>query len=306
MNGGANERYLGQRLAFLFGMKNVIVYSVSSILSQGLRVVLSNDFKVSGLFASVEELDDQLRTESPDLLVMDMTPAISFETLRRLTAIAPNTRFILWIDSISPEFVSACLSLGIRGVLSKSASAETHVRCLQDVAAGSLWIDQALSNSLMSTKAIHLTPRERQMIGLLVQGLSNKEVAWAMGIALGTVKVYMSRLFPKVGVADRFDLALLALKNLPGRSVIDDARTREPGKPATPIAFPSTIRISSIPSQPKMMLTQCGRNRSVQGHLILADVSGRVPTPQPTPTSASRRRRNIRLFYRFRSGTGCG
>jgi Bacterial regulatory proteins, luxR family len=49
--------------------------------------------------------------------------------------------------------------------------------------------------------------------GLVAQGLSNKEIAWSLGITEGTVKVYLSKLFDKVGVADRLELALLALKN---------------------------------------------------------------------------------------------
>jgi hypothetical protein len=91
------------------------------------------------------------------------------------------------------------------------------------------------------------------MVGLLVQGLSNKEIAWALAISPGTVKVYLSHLFPKVGVSDRFELALLALKNLPDRSEITPGRDRQPGMPAMPIAFPGFIWISSGPSGDRSM-----------------------------------------------------
>ncbi len=140
-------------------MKTVFVCSVSPVLSQGLRVVLRNDFSVQGIFESLAALEDQLTTEHPDLLVAEMSPAITFETLKHLRATAKNTPIVLWFDSISPEFVSSCLSLGIRGVISKSASAEAHIRCLTEVASGRLWIDQALSQSIMMTKAIPLIHR---------------------------------------------------------------------------------------------------------------------------------------------------
>jgi DNA-binding CsgD family transcriptional regulator len=59
-----------------------------------------------------------------------------------------------------------------------------------------------------------LTRREGQLVTLLPQGLKNKELAYALGITEGTVKVYLSKLFKKLGVNDRFELALYALKNV--------------------------------------------------------------------------------------------
>ena len=59
-----------------------------------------------------------------------------------------------------------------------------------------------------------LSPRERQLLRLISQGLSNKQIAGTLMITEGTVKVYLSRLFKKVGVLDRFELALYGLKNL--------------------------------------------------------------------------------------------
>jgi DNA-binding CsgD family transcriptional regulator len=61
---------------------------------------------------------------------------------------------------------------------------------------------------------VALTKRESQLVALLSQGLKNKEIASTLQISEGTVKVYLSRLFQKVGVKDRFELALYGLKNL--------------------------------------------------------------------------------------------
>jgi DNA-binding CsgD family transcriptional regulator len=61
---------------------------------------------------------------------------------------------------------------------------------------------------------VALTQREGQLVSLLSQGLKNKEIATTLMISEGTVKVYLSRLFQKVGVKDRFELALFGLKNL--------------------------------------------------------------------------------------------
>src|SRR5208283_3565117 len=83
--------------------------------------------------------------------------------------------------------------------------------------------DKTLTASFLSAKMIALTKREGQLVTLLSQGLKNKEIATALSISEGTVKVYMSRLFQKLGVKDRFELALYGLKNLAPDSRVTEA-----------------------------------------------------------------------------------
>jgi DNA-binding CsgD family transcriptional regulator len=89
-----------------------------------------------------------------------------------------------------------------------------QVKCLQKVQAGELWFEKALTDSFLCARRVALTQREGQLVSLLSQGLKNKEIATTLMISEGTVKVYLSRLFQKVGVKDRFELALFGLKNL--------------------------------------------------------------------------------------------
>src|SRR5207244_12826951 len=86
--------------------------------------------------------------------------------------------------------------------------------CLKCVKDGELWFEKALTDNLMTTRRYALTRREGQLVALLSQGLKNKEIATAMDISEGSVKVYLSRLFQKLQVKDRFELALFGLKNL--------------------------------------------------------------------------------------------
>ncbi len=74
------------------------------------------------------------------------------------------------------------------------------------------WIPNIVA-TLKASRQIQLSRRERQITGLVLEGLANKEIAWQLGLTPGTVKVYLSRLFDKVGVAGRYELALLALRN---------------------------------------------------------------------------------------------
>jgi len=102
---------------------------------------------------------------------------------------------------------------------------------LRKVSEGEMWFERTLLSSLLQVKEVGLSPRERQLLRLVSQGLSNKQVAATLSIAEGTVKVYFSKLFRKVGVNDRFELALYGLRNLgAGREATADGQ----GAGATP------------------------------------------------------------------------
>src|SRR5579871_1516648 len=196
-------------------MTKVALYCVQPVLVAGFEVIVSrlNGFTGS-VCLSIPELLDHLEKEHPQLLVFEVTAAIDLETLRMVIERGRGTGVILWIDEISAEFASQAIALGVRGLLRRSLSIDMQARCLEKVAAGELWVEKTRSSKLLSTKRIALTPRERQLVVLVAQGLKNKEIAYTLGVTEGTVKVYLCRLFQKTGAGDRLELALFALKNL--------------------------------------------------------------------------------------------
>ena len=103
----------------------------------------------------------------------------------------------------------------------KNLTLEQHLDCFRKVAQGELGLEKGLSDELLSSQRVTLTPRERQVMGLVAQGLRNKEIAYTIGVTEGTIKVYLSRLFQKVGANDRLDLALFALRNMAASGTLD-------------------------------------------------------------------------------------
>jgi DNA-binding NarL/FixJ family response regulator len=163
-----------------------------------------------------------MESHQPDLLLVDLSAGITFGVLSGLHEVAAQAKIILWVHSISTELALQAMSLGVRGILRKTLPTETLLRCLTRVNEGELWFEKALTDSIMSARRYSLTRREGQLVSLLSQGLKNKEIATALNISEGTVKVYLSRLFQKLGVKDRFELALYGLKNLtPGGGAVD-------------------------------------------------------------------------------------
>lgn len=198
-------------------MTNIALYSDQPILGEGLRNILGTveGFALSAIYSTPDLMIDQIRrTECPDLLVVDVTASMTLEALNQLRSAAPAAAVILWIGSVAPEYAMQALQLGARGFIFKNASLNSHLECLRQVASGQLWIQKEVGTELLSVKQTKLTRRERELMALLAQGLKNKEIAWQLKITEGTVKVYLSRLFQKVGARDRFDLALVALKNM--------------------------------------------------------------------------------------------
>jgi DNA-binding NarL/FixJ family response regulator len=96
----------------------------------------------------------------------------------------------------------------VRGIVERSSSAEHLADSLRRVAGGEMQIGFAGTRENMpSRRRVSLTPREREIVGLLRQGLRNKQIAVEMGITEGTVKIYLFRLFHKLDVRNRFELA---------------------------------------------------------------------------------------------------
>ena len=198
-------------------MVRVVLYTDEAVLARGLESVLASAEGVE--LCAVARLADELAAEvqraQPEIVLVDFTPDLSFSLLVELQKLVPGTRIVLWVRSISTELAYQALEHGVKGVLKRTQPIETLLKCLRVVAEGGMWFDETLKTSFNSMRAVSLTRRESQLVSLLAQGLKNKEIATTLFISEGTVKVYLSRLFHKLGVKDRFELALFGLKNMP-------------------------------------------------------------------------------------------
>jgi DNA-binding NarL/FixJ family response regulator len=195
-------------------MIQVIVYASRPLLAEGLRMLLTGQSATCRKFEVLEALKSDPELQNTDVLVVDSDAAVTLQALVQIRRVATRAKIVLCVEEASAEFISQALSSGISGVLGKMSSTGKLRNCVDAVARGEIWIDSSLTMIFGTTRIVALTPRERQLVGALAQGLSNKEIGGKLGISEGTVKVYLSKLFQKTGAGDRFQLALLALKNL--------------------------------------------------------------------------------------------
>ncbi|HTX37785.1 MAG TPA: response regulator transcription factor [Bryobacteraceae bacterium] len=212
-------------------MTRILLYSDEPILAKGLESVLRqvDGFDLLPTCTSVAGVMEVVAQGSPDLVLLDLTSEITFAVLTEMKHALSNSKIVLWVNNISTELAFQAMGLGVRGILRRTLPTDLQVKCLQKVQAGELWFEKALTDSFLCARRVALTQREGQLVSLLSQGLKNKEIATTLMISEGTVKVYLSRLFQKVGVKDRFELALFGLKNLTTGQLPAGEKGQRPG-----------------------------------------------------------------------------
>jgi DNA-binding NarL/FixJ family response regulator len=197
-------------------MLTVFAIADEPVIEAGLRALLSEseDFCWVGSAGQSAELRKPAWSSPPDVIVdAEEGEQDLFVTLTDVRRAAPRAAIILLRRTFSVEYAHRALDLGVRGLLSRTSSAEMLKDCVKKAGLRELWVESALSVMLLDNRPIHLSKRQAELIALVAQGLRNKEIAGILGISEGTVKAYMTTLFDKVGARDRFELALFGLRH---------------------------------------------------------------------------------------------
>ena len=195
---------------------SVLALADEPILQIGLRSVLSGvpGVDIAGVYSTAAQVAGALREQRADVILYSLALDPELAQIHAVRRAAPDAAVILWAREFSTELAHQALDMGIQGFLSTTAGPETVIECLRLAVAGEIWMERSLASTLLNSRPIALSRRQSQLLGLLVQGLKNREIASEMGISEGTVKAYLTTLFEKVGARDRFELALYGLKNL--------------------------------------------------------------------------------------------
>jgi len=194
---------------------SVLLFSDEPMYQLGSQQTLgAAGFTVLGPCSTPAHLASLAAAEQPHVMIFSLALDPDMNLLAEMRRIAPASAIILLGREFSPEVAHHGMELGARGFLSNTASAEAILECVQMCATGQLWMERALYNSLLDSRPVPLSRRQSELLGLLIQGLKNREIAVSMGISEGTVKAYLTKLFEKVGARDRFELALYGLKHI--------------------------------------------------------------------------------------------
>jgi DNA-binding NarL/FixJ family response regulator len=201
-------------------MIRILLVDDHAVVREGLRGLLEqqSDMRViaeAGDGAAALEL---LMSERPDVIVLDMKmPGPSaVETIAEAKRLRPETQVLVFTSYAEDSQVRDALAAGATGYLLKDALRDDLVRAVREVAAGRAWLHPQAQRQMLDwmrrppSPIESLTARERSVLALLAEGLSNKQIARKLALTEGTVKGYVSQVLDKLSVADRTQAALLA------------------------------------------------------------------------------------------------
>jgi two-component system, NarL family, nitrate/nitrite response regulator NarL len=206
----------------------IVVADDHPIFREGLIKLLEAkpDLQVVGAAADGADTLALVAKLEPDLVLLDLSmPRMTgLVALRELRSQAVRARIILVTASIERSEIVAGLQLGAQGVVLKESASDVLFKSIRAVMAGQYWVGRNRVSDLSATlrdlssacakptrKQFGLTPRELEIIGVILGGYSNNDIANRFTISEKTVKHHLTNIFDKLGVSNRLELALFAL-----------------------------------------------------------------------------------------------
>lgn len=200
----------------------VVVADDHPIVREGLRRFLDSrdGIEVVGEAADGEQAVARAARLRPDVVLLDLVMPVldGLGAIERILARDPDARILVLTSFAGEDQVLPALRAGAAGYLLKDADPAEVERAVRAVAAGESPLDPAVAGRVLravrpgSDPVAALTPREREVLGLLARGLTNRQIARELVVAEKTVKTHVSAVLAKLGVADRTQAALLAVR----------------------------------------------------------------------------------------------
>ena len=203
-------------------MIRVLIADDHGVLRDGLARVIEAEpgLQLAGSAANGQEAVELCRLTTPDVVLMDLEMPLldGIEATRQIVAEAPALAvLVLTSFSDGPRIVRA-LAAGAVGYLLKDAAAHEVVAGIRTAAGGGSPLDPRAARSLLAAQNApdplgKLSPREREVLSALLEGLPNKLIARRLGISEKTVKTHLTNVFRHIGVTDRVQAVLWAERN---------------------------------------------------------------------------------------------
>jgi len=222
----------------------VIVADTQAIFRAGLRKIfaLEDDIRVVGQSETLAQTQSAIAKFSADVLIFESALSPNpVESVAEVLRQYPKLKIVVVTPGADEELTLELFRRGTHGIVSREVEPELMVDCLRKVVAGDTWLDNQAIHWVMaayrnqnnratgSRPKVQLTPKETLIVSCVTQGMKNKEIALRVGTTEQVVKNYLRKVYDKLGVADRLELALYCLNH----HVVDNTKV-----PALPAAAP--------------------------------------------------------------------
>ena len=210
------------------GQIRIILADSQAIYRVGIRKIfaLEDDLRVVAQADSLENLRAAIERYPTDIVLLEGNLlAGTSNAIPELLRLAPDVKLIVQAVATDENHTVELYRRGVRGIISRSISPDLLVRCVRRINAGETWIDnqsvnwvieayRAQAAALVSPRnQPRLSPKELAIITCITQGKRNKEIAFQLGTTEQVIKNYLRKIYDKLGVSDRLELALYCLHN---------------------------------------------------------------------------------------------
>lgn len=210
---------------------DILISDDHAIFREGLRKLLEAEpwLRIVGEAGDGEETVRLARQLNPHILLLDLSlPKLTgLQALRELSKLGIQTHTIILTAAIESDQVVEALQLGARGIVLKHSALQLLLKSIRCVTGGEFWVGNErvldVIQALRRLTPAHsdsgdrrdfgLTAREKQIIGLVGAGYTNKDLAKELGISENTAKHHMTNIFDKLGISNRLELLLFATEH---------------------------------------------------------------------------------------------
>lgn len=208
-------------------MIKILIADDQEIVREGLKRILQSDPEIDVIATANDgqKALDLIANEVPDLVLMDLQmPRMNgVQAIRRLKESHPDLPVLVLTTYMDDKWLFDAIRSGASGYLMKDRPRQELLHAIHGTLSGQAYIDPSVAGKILSNvasspnkqpaeHAYNLTDREQDILNLLAQGLSNAEISQQLYLSEGTVRNYTSTLFAKLGVSDRTQAVILAIR----------------------------------------------------------------------------------------------
>jgi two-component system, NarL family, nitrate/nitrite response regulator NarL len=207
----------------------ILIVHDHKLMRQGLCVLIENraDMRVIGEVGTRKEALTLAGQDQPDIILLDLElgGGSSLDFLPELHKMAEDARILILTGVQDAELHRRAVLIGALGLVMKDQAAEVLLRAIEKVHAGEAWLNHSMTASVITqlshprrqdedaAKIATLTCREREIISVVSEGLKSKQIAEKLYISEATVRNHLTSILSKLGLSDRFELALYAYRH---------------------------------------------------------------------------------------------
>jgi len=204
----------------------VLIVDDDALIREGLKILLEieADFLVVGTASNGQEALEMCRKEKPDLVLMDIRMPVMDGVLgtKLIKSHFKDIKVVILTTFKDDEYIKEALKSGAEGYILKNQPADSIIESLRAVAKGNIVLEREVANALsamlkegkkVAPERLDISQRELEILKLVGEGLSNREIAERLYLSEGTTRNYVTALLEKLGFRDRTQLAIFYIRN---------------------------------------------------------------------------------------------